>query len=235
MRTSTRITAIIIENRSTQNQSNHMTSIRTSLSLAFMALACNAEPAARTDTSRAGIDYISTPPAAEVPSVSGQGNPPSNPSLPIPAPWTVTEFGIGPLRAGMTVSEAARMVGGSFAAPAGGAQECTYAIWREAPTDVTIMLGEGVVARVDVARASKIATSKGARIGDTETRIKELYQGRVVVTPHEYTDGHYLTVTAPPQSGDDRRYALVFETDGNRVTRYRGGKLPQVGWVEGCS
>ncbi len=214
-----------------------MTSIRVSLSVTLMALACSAEPAARTDTSRAGIDYISTPPAAEVPSVSGQANPSGNPSLPTPAPWTVTEFGIGPLRAGMTVSEAARMVGGSFAAspaPGGGGENCGYATWREAPAGVTVMLDKDLVARVDVSSGS-VATSKGARIGDTEARIKELYQGRVVVTPHEYTDGHYLTVNAAPGSGEDRRYALVFETDGNRVTRYRGGKLPQVGWVEGCS
>jgi hypothetical protein len=29
--------------------------------------------------------------------------------------------------------------------------------------------------------------------------------------------------------------ALVFETDGNRVTMFRGGRLPEVKWVEGCS
>jgi hypothetical protein len=97
------------------------------------------------------------------------------------------------------------------------------------------MLDEGLVARVDVARASPVATTKGARIGDTEARIKELYKGRVAVTPHEYTDGHYLTVTPPPGTGEDRNYRLVFETDGKLVTRYRGGKLPQVGWVESCS
>jgi len=135
----------------------------------------------------------------------------------------------------MTVPEAAMIVGGSFAAPAGGAESCTYAVWREAPAGVTVMLEKGLVARVDVARASVVATSKGARIGDTEARIKELYKGRVAVTPHEYTDGHYLTVTPPAGTGDDRSYRLVFETDGNRVTRYRGGKQPQVEWVESCS
>lgn len=134
----------------------------------------------------------------------------------------------------MTVPEAARMVGGSFAAPASGAESCTYAVWREAPTGVRVMLDKGVVARVDVSSGS-VATSRGARIGDTEARIKELYQGRVAVTAHEYSDGHYLTVTPPPGSGEDRSYRLVFETDANRVTKYRGGKLPQVGWVEGCS
>lgn len=218
--------------------SNHMmTSLRLSLSLVLFALACSAEPAARTDTSATGADSsVASAPPAEMPPAAGSENPPAtSPQTPTPAPWTVTEFGIGPLRAGMTVPEAARMVGGSFAAPAGGAESCSYAIWREAPAGVTVMLDKGLVARVDVARSPVVATSTGARIGDTEARIKELYKGRVAVTPHEYTDGHYLTVTPPPGSGDDRSYRLVFETDGNRVTRYRAGKQPQVEWVESCS
>ena len=134
----------------------------------------------------------------------------------------------------MTVPEAAMMVGGSFAAPAGGAANCTYAVWREAPGNVRVMLDKNLVARVEVPEGS-VATSKGARIGDTEARIKELYAGRVASTPHEYTDGHYLTVTPSPASGDNRNYRLVFETDGKRVTKYRAGKLPHVGYVEGCS
>jgi hypothetical protein len=173
-------------------------------------------------------------PADSTPPVSGSNSPPGAPT---PAAWTVDEFGIGALRAGMTVPEAARMVGGSFAAAATGAEgsTCTYAVWREAPNDVMVMVVDGLVARVDVARSASVTTSKGARIGDTEARILELYKGRTAVTPHKYTDGHYITVTPPAGSGEDRAYRLVFETDGQRVTRYRGGKLPQVGWVEGCS
>jgi hypothetical protein len=137
----------------------------------------------------------------------------------------------------MTVPEAARMVGGSFTAPASGVEgsSCTYAVWREAPSGVTVMIVDGLVARVDVARNSTVATSKGARIGDSEARILDLYKGRTTVTPHKYTDGHYITVTPPAGSGEDRAYRLVFETDGKKVTRYRGGKQPQVEWVEGCS
>lgn len=214
-----------------------MTSIRLSPSLVLLALACSAEPAARTDTAVAAIDssVIASPPA-DVPPVAGQENPPANPSqTPTAPPLTVTEFGIGALRAGMTVPEGARMVGGSFAAPGAGAENCTYAIWREAPSGVRVMLEKGLVARVDVTSGS-VATSKGARIGDTEARVKDLYKGRIAETPHKYTPGaHYLTVSPAPGSGDDTAYRLVFETDGNRVTRYRGGKQPAVEYVEGCS
>ena len=195
----------------------------------MFTVACSGEPPARVDTVVAATGSTVTARSADSTPAISSGTPPAPPP-------TVDEFGIGALRAGMTIPEAARMVGGSFAAPASGAESCTYAIWREAPPGVTVMLDKGVVARVDVARGSVIATSRGARIGDAEARIKELYKGRVVVTPHEYTDGHYLTVTPPPpRSGEDPSYRLVFETDGNRVTRYRSGQLPQVGWVESCN
>lgn len=89
----------------------------------------------------------------------------------------------------------------------------------------------GQVARVEVTD-SVVATTAGARVGDTETRINQLYPGRVQTSPHKYTDGHYLTVRG---SGADSVQRLVFETDGQRVTRYRGGRVPEVEWVEGCS
>jgi len=212
-----------------------LTSIRVSISLALLAAACTSQPDTNVDTAQPFIEVPDTARPIRANSPIAIPAESSTPSRPAPAPWTVDEFGMGPLRAGMTVAEAARTVGGSFSAPAGGAETCTFAVWREAPPGVLVMLDEGLVARVDVTRDSRIATSKGARIGDTEARIKELYKGRVAVTPHEYTDGHYLTVTPPPGSGEDRNYRLVFETDGNRVLRYRGGKLPQVGWVESCS
>lgn len=215
-----------------------MTTTRSALLIALITTACTSEPAANTDSlaivapgteqSTSGVNE----PADSTPPTAG-----TNPSagIPTPAPWTVNELGLGPLRAGMSVPEAARVVGGSFAARTaveGGS--CTYAEWREAPDGVLVMLVNGLVARVDVTKGS-IATSAGARIGDSEARIKALYKNRVVVTPHEYTDGHYLTVSPAPATGEDRGYGVVFETDGNRVLRYRGGKQPMVGWVEGCS
>jgi hypothetical protein len=93
------------------------------------------------------------------------------------------------------------------------------------------MVVGGQVARVEVSD-SAVATTAGARIGDTEARINRLYSGRVQTTPHKYTDGRYLTVRG---SGADSVHRLVFETDGQRVTRYRGGRMPEVEWVEGCS
>jgi hypothetical protein len=52
----------------------------------------------------------------------------------------------------------------------------------------------------------------------------------VRVTPHAYTEGHYLTIIAP-----DRKHGIVFETDGSRVTQYRAGRLVAIRYGEGCS
>ena len=92
------------------------------------------------------------------------------------------------------------------------------------------MVEKGTVSRVDITQGT-VATTKGARIGDSEDRIKSLYPGQVKVMPHKYTDGHYLVVT--PAGGGENR--IVFETDGEKVLRYRSGREPAVEYVEGCS
>jgi hypothetical protein len=79
-------------------------------------------------------------------------------------------------------------------------------------------------------RSGTIPTAAGARIGDTEARIKSLYEGRVTTTPHKYVKGgHYLTVTPA-----DTSYRIVFETNGKKVTSFRSGRVPEVEQVEGC-
>jgi hypothetical protein len=93
------------------------------------------------------------------------------------------------------------------------------------------MVVDGRVARVET-QDSAVATDRGGRVGDSESRIDSLYSGRVTVEPHKYVNGHYLIV-APETAGDSSR--IIFETDGARVTRLRAGLLPAVGWVEGCS
>lgn len=95
------------------------------------------------------------------------------------------------------------------------------------------MVTKGRIARVDVSGDSQITTKSGARVGDAEARIKALYPGQIQVTPHKYTDGHYLTFV--PKDRKDSRYRVVFETDGKRVTEFRAGQLPEVEYVEGCS
>ena len=163
--------------------------------------------------------------AAPMPANAGDASKPAASST----SWTVTESGVGPLRAGMTVAEANKAVGGGFSAP-GSEGSCTYARLTKAPPGLAVMLENNKIARVEV-RSGTIATAEGARIGNTEARINSLYSGRVTTTPHKYTTGgHYLTIT--PVDGSQNR--IVFETDGKLVTEYRAGALPAVAYVERC-
>lgn len=142
----------------------------------------------------------------------------------------MTPTGWGPIRVGMTVPEARKALGGSLADPRN--RECDHVHPRPAPSGVLLMIVQGRVARVEV-NDTTVATAEGARVGDSEARIEALYPGRVQSVPHKYEDGHYLIVRRG--AGADTVYRLVFETDGRRVTRFRGGRVPEVEWVEGCS
>lgn len=142
--------------------------------------------------------------------------------------WVVTPGGIGPVTAGMTLDEANTVTHQGIEIPA-KLDECAYVRLTKAPAGVALMVENGIVSRVDVTEGP-VATTEGARIGDSEDRIESLYPGQVKVMPHKYTAGHYLVVT--PASGGENR--IVFETDGGKVVRYRSGREPAVEYVEGC-
>ncbi len=201
------------------------------LSLAFTLAAC-----AKVEERPADTSTITTPSTTQT---APQAEPPASTPAPAPAPapdtskpatsWAVTENGIGKLRAGMTVADA-KAAYPSFSVPAGDPSACSYAKMNGLPSGVAVMVEAGKVARVEV-RSGSVATSTGARIGDTEAKIKSLYPNQVAVTPHKYeATGHYLTVT-PSGSANNR---IIFETDGKRVTNYRAGARPQVEYVERC-
>lgn len=143
-------------------------------------------------------------------------------------PWAVSETGTGPVEIGMTVAEASQALGVELTDVESG-DSCHYVKPQSGPSGISLMVVDGRIARVDVDDPS-IVTSVGAQVGDSEERIRMLYMNQVEVTPHKYTDGHYLTVIPTNNQG-----RIIFETDGEKVTRFRAGKMPEVEWVEGCS
>ena len=152
--------------------------------------------------------------------------------------WRLRFDGIGPVRVGMTFDEARAALGGDLRmsdAVAGvedGPDRCDHPASARLPAGVWVMVEGRRVVRVEV-DSGRIATAEGARIGDTEARIEQLYPGRVTVWPHKYTDGHYLYVR--PAEPSDTTRLLIFETDGRVVQRFRAGRKPQVEYVEGCA
>jgi len=146
----------------------------------------------------------------------------------------VTIHGVGAVRVGMTVAEARSVTGSAPQTPpsASDPNACDYVAFNGLPDGVTAMVERGRVVRLEVNRG-RVPTAEGVRIGDSEERVKSSYAGEVTVTPHKYTDGHYLTIR--PAARSDSAYRIVFETDGRAVTRYRVGVVPAVEYVEGCS
>ena len=147
-----------------------------------------------------------------------------------PKPLHVTERGIGGVHAGMTVAEA-RAVLQQLDLKGQDSTGCAYPAVTGLPEGVLVMVDSGMVARVDVQKGD-VPTTEGIRIGDDSAKVRTAYGTRMTVSPHKYTDGQYLTIVPD----GDKLHRYVFETNNAGVVlRYRAGKLPQVGWVEGCS
>lgn len=167
--------------------------------------------------------------------------------------YKISANGMGPIQIGMTVAQASKAAGVELIGYGNGKPEpgstCRYVKPKDGPPELDFMLAGDRIVRVDVrqiiyqdvngrpvqvnvAGKSRITTKEGAKIGDTEARIKALYP-KVQVTGHEYIPkGHYLIVK--PKEPGLANYRLIFETDGDRVTYIRSGRLPEVEWVERC-
>jgi hypothetical protein len=143
----------------------------------------------------------------------------------------VTHDGFGPVKVGMTLPQASKALGVRVTRGAGYEGDgCYYASPESGYEGVVFMMSGPRVVRIDI-RSSRYATDRGARVGDSEARIRRLYRGEYKVSRHKYFEaGRYIEVAA--KGG---RYLLIFETDGRRVTTYRVGRPEQVGYVEGCS
>ena len=145
----------------------------------------------------------------------------------------LSEDGLGQIQVGMTLADAVNM--GLLNENPNMNARCDFvfpAVGAGIPEGVSAMVVKGKIARIDVDTGS-VTTEDGAKIGDTEERVRSIYGDELKVEPHKYIEGgHYLTVMGDSASAGK---AIVFETDGKRVTMFRGGRLPEVKWVEGCS
>ena len=197
----------------------------------FALGACTADkPPAAADSTAAvsNATTIDTGTAATPP--AGAATPtPRAPASPKAERWEVSEGGIGPVKVGMSVKTANTLLGEGLAVPA-KLQQCDYVRPKATPKYLAFMVEKNEITRIEVQGGSDISTVDGARIGDSEERIKTLYPGQVEVRPAKYGSGHTLVVT--PKGGGN--YRIVFETDGTKVTKYRSGRLPAVEYVEGC-
>jgi len=203
------------------------------LVLAATLAACGSDAANDAD---AAPDSASGPPRPSPAVVAARGADtpkaaPAGSAARDPASWVLREDGAGPVRVGMTVAEADRAVAGGLSKTA-GLESCDFVHPKTGPANVMFMVIDGRIARADVVRGATVGTITGMHTGETESAVRAAYPN-ARVQPHKYTDGHYVVVI--PGAPGDTLHRIVFETDGNKVTRMRGGLFPAVEYVEGCS
>ncbi|MEN6621416.1 MAG: hypothetical protein ABFD50_07710 [Smithella sp.] len=141
----------------------------------------------------------------------------------------LTFKGYNDIEIGMTIKNVVKVTGLKFSYDSPPENnECTYAYSKSLP-GMYLMLVNGVVARIDVDKGDFV-TFEGAKVGDSEAKIRKLYP-RVEVEGQKYIpEGHYMTIYSP-----DKKRAIIFDTDGKKVTGFRVGRMPEAQWVEGCN
>ena len=176
--------------------------------------------------------------AAAVPTTASASTAP-----PAPSGARFGFYGLSPAQAGQGLAQAETALGQPLkveataaakpakAVTAGGtAADCHYRTSAQQPGVRYALAGE-LITRVET-RDPRYATVSGVHVGDSLARAQRAYGKRLASAPHPYFDqGRMLTVYSP-----DRRFALVMETnDAGRIITLRGGRLPDVGWLEACS
>lgn len=140
-------------------------------------------------------------------------------------------LGVGPIKMGMKLSDLKKVIGLPVTiGPDSATEGCGFVEPKKGLNGIGFMVIDGVIERTDVT-VRGFRTIEGARVGDSEKQILQIYKGRVEVSNHTYvTRGHYLTIRS-----SDKKYALVFETDGQIVTSFRIGRVPAAEYIEGCA
>jgi hypothetical protein len=149
-------------------------------------------------------------------------------------PTGVRLDGLGTLRVGMSINEmrtSGIQVGGGFR----GAQTsltgkgCEFGHLIARPK-VAMMFADGYVARIDIISPG-ISTDRGVSVGDTFGRVMKAYH-TAKVTQNIYLRDAKDVEYGP--SGPGGHYAVIFIVDRGRVSSYRSGRLPEVGYPEDC-
>lgn len=147
------------------------------------------------------------------------------------ATWCLGLGALGPVRTGMTTDQVLPLADWSGMARHQPAGECWYLRYQGAGSDFDLMIIGDRVVRIELKRTSKLHTLGGARIGSTESELRQLYGKRLDVQPHKYDpQGHTITYRS-----SDGEFGLRFETSNGKVTAIQSGPWEHLHYVEGCS
>lgn len=142
--------------------------------------------------------------------------------------WRITHQGFGPVRVGMTVKQAERVLKHRLTL-GDPLEDCRFAYYAKGRTKVSFMVEAGRITHAE--SVSSVQTASGVRQGDSLAKLGRLYGKRLQVEGHHYGDDTDWNafVWEPGQ-----RSGLRFEGGlGGVVQIYGGG--PTIQRVEGCA
>lgn len=115
----------------------------------------------------------------------------------------------------------------------GGSCHHLYPAGQSSPAQLAFMFEDDMFVRYS-AESADITAPGGGRVGMDESTLQGLYGKRLESMPHKYVEGGKVLMSA--EDGGSLPSRLVFELDPDgRVTEWRVGLAPQIGYVEGCS
>lgn len=145
--------------------------------------------------------------------------------------WRASINALGPAQIGMT-SDTLEDYTGELERQHGDGEGCIYFSPVNGEKDVSFMLYEGRLVRIDV-YSRKTETLSGVRVGDTRDNIMRMYDH--AVEEIEEDDSHGQMLYLKSNRPEYRNYRMVFDVKNNIVSDYRLGLLPYVNWQQGCS
>jgi hypothetical protein len=145
---------------------------------------------------------------------------------------TVTTAGMDRVLFGMTLVNAERAAGSRLLPDPSYAfgADCAVVKPESGPEGIVFTISKGTIERVDIVAPAKNHTRSGAGLGTTVAQLQSLY-GQRLATPQ---GAQATTLVYTPVDAGDASFRVIFETDGNVVTSFRAGRVPQVNNVIPC-
>ncbi|MDX1387531.1 MAG: hypothetical protein R3257_08075 [bacterium] len=159
------------------------------------------------------------------------------------ASWSILRMdGIGPVKVGMTLSQAEKAAGMKMPAIQEEMNQCTFVAPKGKSQEMIFMVYKGKIVRADVPpgafdqKPSPVKTPEGIGMGDSMAKVKKTYRGRITQQRHPYgQDGKDFYLLVKPLDPKDKDYLMIFELRSGKVTGFRAGLKGDVQAIEGCS
>lgn len=149
------------------------------------------------------------------------------------ADWTINPYGYGPVKVGMTLKQAEKVLMTKLIPDGDGVNaECYHAHPMRGHKGLLLMVESNKITRASLYRgASAIKTDKGITIGDSEKKVLRTYDNHLAIEPHQYggTEDQYMTHWIK-----GKKFGVRYETLQGVVDTIHGGSSA-IQYIEGCS